>query len=96
MTSRGKTRPSTSPADQPQYDVLRRLRSGSLGDWDDASVARSRALKRVHAAAKAATEAAVLMDSAVAAAREQGESWDAIGAAADIQGETLRRRYTAR
>jgi hypothetical protein len=94
MTNRGKPRPSTPPA-APQYDVVARLRTGALGDFDDPAVARSRALKRVHAAAKAATAAAALMDSAVAYAREQGLSWDAIGAASDTQGETVRRRHGA-
>ncbi len=96
MTNRGKPRASTTPAVQPHYDVVDRLRSGALGDFDDAGVARSRALKRVHAAARAATAAAALMDSAVDHAREQGLSWDAIGAASDTQGETVRRRHGSR
>jgi hypothetical protein len=95
MTNRGKPRPMTPPADKRNYDVVARLRTGALGDFDDAAVARSRALKRVHAAAKAATDAAALMDSAVAYAREQGLSWDAIGAASDTQGETVRRRHSS-
>jgi hypothetical protein len=107
MTSRGKPRPVTEnkryedvpltglPA--PHYDVVERLRSGALGEFDDdAAVARARALKRLHAAAKAAAAAAALMDSAVDGARAQGLSWDAIGAATETQGETVRRRHAAR
>jgi hypothetical protein len=103
MTSRGKPRPVTenkryedvpitglpAAAQPPVPEPVAQV-------YDDAAVARARALKRLHAAARAAAAASALMDSAVDGARAQGLSWDAIGAATETQGETVRRRHAAR